>query len=91
MLVFGFVVVYSLYAVLALFCFVVEVLVDACWAGRRSAPARFPPFESSACWRLWQCYVWTLPANLTGVQVGVIHWRLVGRGMHANAQIKMGT
>ena len=37
-LVFVFMVVCSLYAVLAFFCFAMEVLVDACWAGRRSAP-----------------------------------------------------
>ena len=33
----------------------------------------------------------TLLANLTGMQVGVFHGRLVGRDMHANAQIKKGT
>ena len=33
---------------------------------------------------------WTLLANLMGKQVGVIHWRLVSRDLHVNAQIKMG-
>ena len=34
---------------------------------------------------------WVLMANLTGEQMGVIQLRLVSRGTHANAQIKVGT
>ena len=62
----------------------------ACWASRRSA-SRVSLLLTARLLTAMAVLHWTLLANLIGVQVGVIHGRLVSRDLHDNKQIKVGT